>query len=410
MNPCVSISADALELESALERILAALPGPSREEVSLLDASGRVAFEAVLSPMDLPPFDNSAMDGFAVRAEETVSTSASQPALLRNRGILAAGKTSSEELKAGECLRLFTGAPLPPGANAVVMQEDTRRDPSDAEAIFILESVTPWENVRFRGEDVKKGQRLCEAGQRLGAGQLALLAATGHDLVAVGKLPAITIMATGSELREAGMQLSPGQIYESNRVAIKGLIQATGSEPRLSPIVPDNGDATRTALADAFAHSDIVVSCGGVSVGEFDFVKKAFEDLGGHLDFWRVNIRPGRPFVFGRLGNRFLFGLPGNPVSALVTFLLLARPALLRWQGAADCGLSQSFGTLAQAIHNDTDRRHFVRVRIDEKGLVHTTGTQASHILSSLALANGLLDLRPQSKLLPGENAPVLRF
>ena len=402
--------ADALELESALKRINEALPSPQREDVALPDAASRIAFEEVLSPMDLPSFDNSAMDGYAVRAEDTAATNSSQPVRLRNRGILAAGESFSGELGPGECLRLFTGAPLPAGTNAVVMQEDARPDAAGADVISIVAPVTPWENVRFRGEDVKRGQRLCGRGQRLGFGHLALLAATGHATIAVGKPPAVSVLATGSELREPGAPLLHGQIYESNRAALRGLIAAVGPLPRLAPIVADTLVETRNSLQEAFASSDMVISCGGVSVGEFDFVKRAFEDLGGCLEFWRVNIRPGRPFVFGRLGERFLFGLPGNPVSAVVTFLLLVRPALLRWQGAADCHLPRTAGILAQPLQNHGERRHFVRVRIDESGMVHPTGTQASHILNSLAAANGLVDLPPQAKLSPGDKTPVLLF
>jgi molybdopterin molybdotransferase len=305
--------------------------------------------------------------------------------------------------------------------------------------IQFLDSAKPWENIRFHGEDVKRGTLIAEPGTRLGAAHIGLLAATGAGQVTVNCRPTVALLATGSELREPALgtpstrstsssTLAPGQIFESNRAALTPLIAAIGAIPKIFPIVPDTAEATRAALARAFAECDIVISCGGVSVGEMDFVKSAFEELGGQLDFWKVAIKPGRPFVFGRLpgsaavsaatrqrdagapSEKFLFGLPGNPISAFVTFLLLARPALLRWQGVTNLSLPASFGTLAEPISNPGDRRHLVRVIVDNDGQVHSAGTQASHILSSLAQANSLIDLPPKTTLAPGTTVKVLRW
>jgi molybdopterin molybdotransferase len=278
--------------------------------------------------------------------------------------------------------------------------------------VCILDPVKPWENIRFHGEDVKRGSLIAEPGMRLGAAHIALLAATGAAQLTVARQPSVALLATGSELKDAaaGSQLAPGQIFESNRAALAPLISAVGAVPKIYPIVPDSAQATRAALARAFAECDIVVTCGGVSVGEMDFVKSAFEELGGQLDFWKVAIKPGRPFVFGRLGEKLLFGLPGNPVSAFVTFLVLARPALLRWQGAREVALPVSMGILAETISNPDGRRHFIRVRMDSEGKVHIAGTQASHILSSLAMANGLIDLPPKTTLPLGATVQILRW
>jgi len=454
-----------LELEQAVEKILAAVPAPKSEVVSLAGAHGRVVAEKILAATDLPPFDNSAVDGYAVRAQDVATASAQNPVTLQLAGRIAAGEHFTGQLSAGQCIRIFTGSPVPAGADAVVMQEDTispnagTTSPSPPRSggegrgevalraqreIQILDSANPWENIRFHGEDVKRGAIIVEPGTRLGAAHIGLLAATGAGQLTVNRRPTVALLATGSELREptagapsscSASSLAPGQIFESNRAALTPLIAATGAVPKIFPIVPDTAEVTRIALARAFAECDIVITCGGVSVGEMDFVKSAFEELGGQLDFWKVAIKPGRPFVFGRLPGsagvsaasspesdatrrrdagapreKFLFGLPGNPISAFVTFVLLARPTLLRWQGATNVSLPTSPGILAEPFSNPDHRRHFVRVAVDAAGKVHSAGTQASHILSALASANGLIDLSPKTTLAPETVVQVLRW
>ena len=399
-----------IELEKAVESILASIPAPKSEVIPLAEAGGRIVAEKILALADLPPFDNSAVDGYAVLAREVASASSQNPVSLQLAGRIAAGENFSGELSPGQCVRIFTGSTLPHGADAVVMQEDTRNDANQSHSILFLDSAKPWENVRFRGEDVKRGAEIVAPGQRLGAAHLALLAAGGTAHVIANRRPSVALLATGSELKESGSPLAPGQIYESNRAALAPLIAATAALPRIFPIVPDDAEATRAALSRALADCDIVITCGGVSVGEMDFVKSAFEELGGHLEFWKVAIKPGRPFVFGRHGDKLLFGLPGNPVSAFVTFLLLARPALLGWQGATKVGLPDSLGILAEPFSNSDNRRHFMRIALDSNGKVRSAGTQASHLLSSLATAEGLLDMPPKTTLAAGSMVQVLRW
>jgi molybdopterin molybdotransferase len=220
----------------------------------------------------------------------------------------------------------------------------------------------------------------------------------------------VGLLATGSELTEPGRPLAPGRIYESNRAALAVLIGRAGAVPRAFPLVADVLAGTSLALADAFNQCDAVVTSGGVSVGDMDFLKRAFEQIGGSLEFWKVAIKPGRPFVFGRLREKLLFGLPGNPVSALVTFLLLVRPALLRWQGATEVALPAHPGVLAEPLANHGERRHFMRVKVDSAGKVWSTGIQASHVLSSVAMANGLLDVPADTTLAAGTAVTVLRW
>ena len=399
-----------IELEDALSRILATIPPPVNERVALAAANGRVLVETLSAPMDLPPFDNSAMDGYALRAADVAAATSAAPVCLRLAGRIPAGENFTGELASGECLRLFTGSPMPRGADAVVMQEDTRPSPAGAGEVLICDRVRSGENVRPRGDDVRRGSALAAAGDVLGPGAISLLAAVGVQEVGVGRRPVVSLLATGSELREAGEPLGPGQIYESNRAALGPLVVRAGGVPQSFPLVPDTLAATQAALEWAFATSDVVVTSGGVSVGEMDFVKAAFENLGDTLEFWKVAMRPGKPFVFGRCHGKFLFGLPGNPVSAFVTFLLLARPALWRWQGATEVGLPAHPAVLGEPVSNAGDRRHFMRVRVDEAGRVFSAGRQASHALTSLAAANGLLNLPPGASLAAGDRVTVLRW
>ena len=396
-----------LTYEEALAHVLAAMPPTQPEAVAVAAAAGRFLAEPVSSTLDLPPFDNSAMDGYAVRAADVASAGADRPVALRLVGQVGAGQVFAGNVGVQTCVWLFTGTPLPAGADAVVMQEDTR---TDGDTVLVLDRARPWENVRLRGEDVRSGAAIATPGTRLGAGHLNLLAAVGTARVRVARCPRVALLATGSELRPPGKPLVPGQIYESNRPMLAALLAECGAEARVYPLVPDSLNRTRVALERAFAECDAVVTTGGASVGQLDFVKAAFAELGGSEEFWKVAIKPGKPFVFGSLAGKFLFGLPGNPVSAFVTFLLLVRPALLRWQGAAEVALPAHPGVLAEPLVNRGDRRHFVRVRVDAEGRVHSAGTQASHMLHSLAAANGLVDVPPATTLAADTTLQVLRM
>ena len=399
-----------LAFEVALARVLAEVPAPEGESVSLRAASGRILADQIRSPIDLPVFDNSAMDGYAVRAADVASAKPASPACLRLAGKVAAGEIFLGEVTPGTCVRLFTGSPLPAGADAVVMQEDTHIDPAAPGEVVILAPAGPGENVRTRGEDVKQGTILAEAGAAITPCRIGLLAAAGFERLRVGRRPVVGLLATGSELTEPGQPLAPGQIYESNRTALAALMEGVGAVPKTLPLVADVLAGTSQALADAFNQCDAVVTSGGVSVGEMDFLKLAFEQIGGRLEFWKVAMKPGRPFVFGRCQGKLLFGLPGNPVSALVTFRLLVRPALLRWQGATDVSLPAHPGVLAEPLLNPGERRHFMSVKVDSTGKIQLAGVQASHVLSSLAAANGLVDVPAHTTLAAGSAVTVLRW
>ena len=399
-----------LDLEEARQRLLEAIRPLPFESVPLSRASARVVAEAVASPIDLPAFDNSAMDGYAVRSADIATGGPPSPVALKLAGYLPAGVVFTGVVQPGTCVRVFTGSPLPNGADAVLMQEDARTETGQPETVMALDHVKPWENVRFRGEDVKAGMVLAKAGEVITPGRMGLMAAAGISSVKVHRRPIVGLLATGSELVDAGQPLPLGKIYESNCCMLEPLLTRCGAVPQVFPLVSDTLDATCQALNQVLDKCDAVVTSGGVSVGELDFVKAAFEKLGGTVDFWRVAIKPGKPFVFGRSDQKLLFGLPGNPVSALVTFLLLVRPALRRWQGETDVLPPITHGILAEAFANHGDRRHFMRVRVDENGIVRSAGAQASHLLSSLAAANGLIEVPSNTTLAPGSPARVIRI
>jgi molybdopterin molybdotransferase len=344
------------------------------------------------------------MDGYAVRAEDLARAEARKAVTLRLKGRIAAGESSSQSVGPGECIRIFTGSKMPAGSDAVVMQEDVRAEPGE---IHFSEPVQPFENVRLAGEDVRAGTVLARRTQRLTAARIGLLAAAGCGEIAVHQRSRVALLATGNELREPGVPLREGEIYESNRAMLASFLSRLGADARARPIMPDRLDETTRALEEAFAGTEVIITTGGVSVGELDFVKEAFTGLGGTIDLWRVAMRPGKPFVFGRLGGKVLFGLPGNPVSAFVTFLLFVRPAILKMQGAADFDLPWVEGEIIEPIANRGDRRHFARMRWTD-GKVRPTGPQKSHMLGSLAESNALLDMPPQSSYEAGRKVQVL--
>jgi molybdopterin molybdotransferase len=397
-----------LSVAEARQRILANLPPLPRESVPLALAEKRIPTNDVVAPIPLPPFDNSAMDGYAVRAADVAAATVENPVGLRVLGKTPAGRAADHEVSAGTCVRLFTGSPMPRGADAVVMQEDCRSDTSTPDRVLVLDAVKPWENVRFAGEDVKAGTVVALRGEPLGLGHLSLLAALGLADVECHRRPRVGLLATGDELREPGEPLTPGQVFESNRLGLALLAQRAGALVTTYPIVRDTLEATQRALVTALDENDVVVSAGGVSVGELDFVKDAFTQTGGRLEFWRVALKPGKPLAFGRRGNALFFGLPGNPVSALVGFTLFVAPTLAALQGHAFPEPRTRSGVLEELLSNPGDRPHFLRVRTTASGGIVSSGIQASHILSALTGADGLVEVPPQTTLPAGSRVSVI--
>ena len=388
--------------EEALARILGAIhPLPARS-VPLVEAVGCFAARDAFATLSLPPFDNSAMDGYAVVA------SCCEPGVtLRVVGEQPAGVDRGLAIAPGEAVRILTGAPLPRGADAVVMQEDTIAHGGD---VIVNTSVAPGEFVRRRGGDIAAGQKILSAGQRIRPATVALLASQGLRSVEVGANVRVSILSTGDELAPAGADLRPGQIYDSNSPLLHALVQRCGATVASREHCIDDERATVDAVRRGVA-SDVLIITGGVSVGARDFVKTAIGEVGGEIDLWRVAIKPGKPFLFGHVGGCSIFGLPGNPVSAFVTFLLFVRPAVLRLAGAGDehLTLPRSTVTTSEEVTNPSDRPHYVRGSVRD-GIFQPVGRQESHAIFGLSRSDALLLVPPGGIIAEGENAGVFLF
>jgi molybdopterin molybdotransferase len=369
-----------LSVDEALARLLAqAKPVAEIEDVPTLEATNRILARAQRSTMDVPPMDNSAMDGYAVRIADGARLKIAQK--------IMAGSVGSK-LEPQTAARIFTGAPIPPGADAVIMQEHTV---TEGDQVVLKKKPEPGEWIRRTGSDVQKGGEILPAGKRLLPQDTGLAASVGIKTLPVYRKVRLGLFFTGDELVMPGEPLAPGRIYNSNRFTLRGLGEVFGCEVHDYGIVPDTLEATRAALRRAAAQTDIIVTSGGVSVGEADYVKPAVE-AEGKLLMWRIAMKPGRPLAFGSVQQSFFIGLPGNPVSSFVTFLIFVRPFLLRMQG-----LSQTDPKIIQA-RADFDwpqpdaRREFLRVKWNAQGGLDLYPTQDSAVLTSTAWADGLVD------------------
>ena len=333
-----------LELDEARSRVLARITPLDAEPVPLRRALGRRLAEDVASEEPVPAFDNSAMDGFVLRAEDTRGAGPGAPARLRLVDESRAGAPAAAALASGEAMRISTGAAVPAGADAVLRLEEARLDDGH---LLVEATVAPRRDVRGAGEDVTPGTTLLRAGNSLGAAELGVLAAIGRTQISCHRLPRVAVLTSGDELVEPGEPLRPGAVRNSNAYSVPALAELAGAEVAVAGPVPDRAEATREALAPLL-EADVVVACGGVSVGEHDHVKGALAELGVEEEFWGVALKPGRPTWFGRRGETLVFGLPGNPVSAMVVFLLLVRPALVAL-GGGDPARPRTWARLAAA-------------------------------------------------------------
>jgi molybdopterin molybdotransferase len=430
------VSADRLlSVEEALDRVVAAIPGPTEPElVYLSEALGRVVAATVDSPLDLPPWDNSAMDGYAIRAADVASATEEAPARLEVIGEVRAGQPPETDVRHGTAIRIATGAPVPPGANAVIPVEQTT--PLDASgavagergrdatgplpaAIAAHAVIPPGGSIRRRGSDLTTGTRLLDAGTTVTPATIGLAAGVGIEQLIVHRRPKVGILATGDEIRGSGAALGPAGIPDANGPALVAMVEATGAYPETLGIAADRFDDVRARLcAGLISGADAIIVSGGVSVGPYDVVRQAFQDF-GDIELWRVAVQPGKPFAFGTgrapgddgsdasRPPTLLFGLPGNPVSTFVTFELFVRPALRRLAGHREADLSRprDRGLLGERVTKSSGRRGYIRVfaaraadgtpERDEAGRVrvHLAGGssgQGSHVLSALAIADAL--------------------
>ncbi|MFZ2388439.1 MAG: gephyrin-like molybdotransferase Glp [Polaromonas sp.] len=393
-------------LDLALSELLArAVPLPGLETVSTFEADGRVLARDLRSSLDVPAHDNSAMDGYAVRCADW--TDAATALQVKQR--IPAGSTG-QALAPASAARIFTGAPIPPGADAVVMQEDCELLGAD---VRIRVQPKPGQWIRRHGEDVAAGAVVLRHGERLSPASLGLAASIGFDKLQVAPRVRVALFSTGDELVMPGdvapADMKPGAIYNSNRFFLKALLLRLGCTVTDLGIVPDRLDATIAALEGASVHHDLILTSGGVSVGEEDHIKPAVEAL-GELNLWQIAIKPGKPFAYGHVGAAHFLGLPGNPVSSFVTFLLLVRPFILKLQGANELAPE----SIAIPAHFDwakaDKRREFLRVKRNAAGGLDLFGNQSSGVLTSAVWADGLVDNPPGQAIARGDTVRFIPF
>jgi molybdopterin molybdotransferase len=426
-----------ISVEEARERILALVPLLETEDVPILQALGQVTAQDVVASLDIPPLDNTAMDGYAVRAEDTASASESSPATLRVVGELAAGYVFDRAVGAGEAVRIMTGAPMPAGADAVVPFEETDevegddgpedhagslRDTGRAfgsfaksrAAVAVLKPAEHSANIRPAGQDVRRGQLVIPRGTILQPPQVGVLASLGMTTVRVHRRPIVAVLSTGDEVIDPGARLGPGQIYDSNAYGISAMILAAGGLPRRLGIARDTVDSLTARIHNGL-DADLLVTSAGVSRGDYDIVKDVLAKE-GEIDFWTVRMRPGKPLAFGSFpsGGRRVphLGLPGNPVSAMVSFELFGRPAIYKMLGRTDWQRSSIRAIADEAITNEDARRVYARVILSNRdGVWHAslTGPQGSGILTSMAAANALAVVPEDvGAVAPGESVECL--
>jgi len=383
-----------LTVAAAQERILAGVRPLRTERIPLAEALGRVLAVPVVSRRTLPPFDNSSMDGYAVRAQETHGATAEHPVALPVTGESRAGSMPSRELELGTAIRIMTGAPLPGGADAVVRYEDTD---SGRDAVHIAVEVKSGTNVRRAGEDMNPGDEILRPGRRLRPADLAACAALGNPWLEVYRRPRVAVVSTGDELVEVDVEPGPGQIVDSNAVAIAAAVREAGGEPVRIGIARDTAVDLRRAFREA-AKCDLIVSSAGVSMGDHDHVRDVVDEM-GRMDFWRVAMRPGKPLAVGAVSGVPFIGLPGNPVSSQVTFELFARPAVLAVQGATEVHRRRVAARALEAMDKPEGLETFHRGILGappapgELPGVRLTGPQGSGIMRSLVLADCLIAL-----------------
>jgi molybdopterin molybdotransferase len=379
-----------ISADEALAQVLGSVAILGIERVPLRNALGRILAEEIRSDRDIPGFDNSAMDGYAVRAADVAGAGERSPRLLKVTETVAAGSMPTVQVRAGEAVRIMTGAPVPQGADSIVPVERTR---SSAGTVEIMAEPARGEFVRPRGEDLHLDEAVMAPGKRLSPSDLGMLASLNHAMVDVWRRPRVSIVATGDELVDVDQIPSGAQVVNSSAYALAAAVEECGGEAVILKVARDTRDEIRARLVEATA-MDAVLSTGGVSAGDFDHVKAILDDLAMRTLFHGVAQKPGRPLKYGLIGQRPVFGLPGNPVSTLVCFYLYARPALLKMGGHTALGLPRVTARCAADIKTANNLTEFVRVKLERRGeefYAHSAGSQGSNILSGLSRADGLL-------------------
>jgi molybdopterin molybdotransferase len=394
--------------EQAQDIVLQHIRPLGHERVALLETLGRVLAEDILARSDNPPLDNSAMDGYALRHADIANLAPGASVTLEMIEDIPAGQIGQKTVGPGQTSRIMTGAPVPAGADSVIPVEDTG---GHGEHIEIIEGDEKGANIRQRGEDFQRGDLLIKAGSECGAGEISIMASQQRSFPAVYRKPSVAILSTGDELAEIDQLVEKGHIVTSNTYGLAALALANGAVPRMLPIAPDDESAIRQAVESAL-EADFILSSGGVSVGEYDFIKKVLDDMGAEPKLWRVAMKPGKPLFFSLLQGKPYFGLPGNPISSLMSFLQFVRPAVRKAAGHPQDRLllPQARAVLDQMLENDGDRRQYMRARLRrQEGRLHAAvqASQGSHILTSMLGANGIVVLAPYERVEAGQQAQV---
>jgi molybdopterin molybdotransferase len=379
-----------LTIEEALDKILSRIQPIGLEKVALLESLGRVSGEDVFATRDIPPFGNSGMDGYAVRFEDIKDASSDHPVRLEVIEDLPAGFFSKKRVEKGKAIRIMTGAPIPEGSDSVVPVEETKREGG---LVAIFKAFSTGKYIREKGEDVKKGDQILSKGDIIRPADVGMLASVGRSVISIYQRPLVAILCTGEELVDVDGDLDEGKIVSSNSYTLAAQVKDCGAIPVQLGIARDRKKEIKEGLLQGL-RADILISSGGVSVGDYDFVKDILKELGMEIVFWKVAMKPGKPVVFGTLRGKPVFGLPGNTVSSMVSFEQFVRPSLLKMMGHRQIFRPVIEAFLKEDIHKESGRRHFVRGYVfNEKNLyyVTTTGPQGSGILKSMVKANGLI-------------------
>ena len=398
-----------ISVEEALERILAEIKPLNITQVPLSESPGLVLAQDVMAQEDIPPFANSAMDGFALLSQDSKPRN-SAPPRLRITGSVAAGYVAEQAVEEGTAMRIMTGAPIPPGADTVIQVELTRSGGPDDEWVEILQEVAPGNNIRPAGEDMRRGQTILLHGTEIRSWEIGILATLGWASVPVIRRPRVAILGTGDEVIDVDEPLRPGKIRNSNSYLLEAAVKQVGGEAHRLGVARDTVESLREKFSEAITY-DLILTSGGVSVGDFDLVKDIMQEQ-GKINFWRINMRPGKPVAFGHISGIPLLGLPGNPVSSAVTFELFGRPVLRKMMGQTHLLKPQIEVTVEDGVQEQAMRRHYVRAYVewrDNHFVAHTTGNQGSHIMTSLLNANALVVV-PEggATIAPGETARAI--
>lgn len=399
----------SLSFEDALKRIVDAVkPVTAQRCVSLREALDGITAQDVRAPMNVPPFINSAMDGYAINSADLPASGESRLHVL---GKSFAGKPFDGKVKSGECVRIMTGAVVPEGADTIIMQEHAQ---ADGEHIVISGGHKPGQHVRHPGDDFSTGDTIIKAGERLTPAKLGLLASVGVTELQILRKPVVAFFSTGDELKGVGQTLRPGDIYDSNRYILFGMLKKLGVDYLDMGVIADVKSDIEHALHQAASCADVIITSGGASVGEADFIKQILDEI-GEVNFWKIAMKPGKPLAFGKIGDKLFFGLPGNPVSAMATFYLFVQPALRLLEGETASQAIQLKARCRSLLKKQPGRKDFQRgiLQINAEGelLVDSTGTQGSHMLSSMARANCFIVLpREAGNIEAGSEVDVLLF